>query len=144
MKNSFLLLVGTGELEDEIRRKVASLGISNNVLFYGTTDKMNEIYSVIDVLLLPSLFEGLPVVSIEVQAANVPAVFSSSIAPTCKITDAIRFVDLNKNDKEWAEETISHYLSFKPCDLTDLQEIYDIRSNEKKLDNIYNRLLNGV
>ena len=57
---------------------------------------MNEIYSVIDVLLLPSLFEGLPVVSIEVQAANVPAVFSSSIAPTCKITDAIRFVDLNK------------------------------------------------
>ena len=129
---------------DEIRRKVASLGISNNVLFYGTTDKMNEIYSVIDVLLLPSLFEGLPVVSIEVQAANVPAVFSSSIAPTCKITDAIRFVDLNKNDKEWAEETISHYLSFKPCDLTDLQEIYDIRSNEKKLDNIYNRLLNGV
>ena len=143
-ENSFLLLVGTGELEDEIRRKVASLGISNNVLFYGTTDKMNEIYSVIDVLLLPSLFEGLPVVSIEVQAANVPAVFSSSIAPTCKITDAIRFVDLNKNDKEWAEETISHYLSFKPCDLTDLQEIYDIRSNEKKLDNIYNRLLNGV
>lgn len=143
-ENSFLLLVGTGELEDEIRRKVASLGISNNVLFYGTTDKMNEIYSVIDVLLLPSLFEGLPVVSIEVQAANVPAVFSSSIAPICKITDAIRFVDLNKNDKEWAEETISHYLSFKPCDLTDLQEIYDIRSNEKKLDNIYNRLLNGV
>ena len=48
-ENSFLLLVGTGELEDEIKRKVASLGISNNVLFYGTTDKMNEIYSVIDV-----------------------------------------------------------------------------------------------
>lgn len=140
-ENSILVLVGTGELENKIKDKVKNMGLQDKVIFYGTTNDMREIYSSIDVLLLPSLFEGLPVVSIEVQAANIPAIFSTSVAPSCKVTNAIRFVELEKNNKDWAKIIIDHYTSFEQCDLHDLQELYDIRGNARKLEKYYERTL---
>ena len=135
--DAFLLLIGTGELETKIRKKVEDLKISDKVLFYGTTSNMKEIYSAIDTLVLPSIFEGLPVVSIEVQAANIPAVFSDTIAKTCKVTNAIEFCSLEKTDADWAEKIVNHYNLFKPCDLEGLYSIYDISINARKLDSYY-------
>lgn len=135
--NAFLLLIGTGELEEQIKEKVKDMGISNNVLFYGTTNNMKEVYSSIDTFILPSLFEGFPVVSIEIQAANIPAIFSSTIAKTCRVTKAIDFVDLKLSDDWWANKTLEHYYNFEKCDLKKLYEKYDIKSNVIKLDSYY-------
>ena len=142
-ENAKLLLVGTGELEEHIRTKSKELGIDNKVVFYGTTNAISKVYSVMDMFVLPSLYEGFPVVSIEIQAANIPALFSDTIAETCKITDAIQFYDLSKSNDEWARKVIETYEKFEPCDLTKLKKLYDIRSKASYLDKCYDKLLAG-
>lgn len=136
-RNAFLLLIGTGELEERIKRKVNSLGISDKVLFYGTTDNMQEIYSAMDTFVLPSLYEGFPVVSIEIQAANIPAIFSSTIAKTCQVTSAIDFVELSETDDYWANRVLEHYQTFHKCDLKNLYEKYNISCKAQQLDWYY-------
>ena len=84
--DSKLLLVGSGPLEDEIKKKVERLGLKDSVLFLGQRDDINKLYSVMDVFCLPSLYEGLPVVGVEAQAAGLPCVFSDKITNDTVIT----------------------------------------------------------
>ena len=135
--NAILLLVGTGELENDVKRKIEQLGLKNKVILYGTTQYMRPLYSAMDAFILPSRYEGFPVVSVEVQAANIPSLFSNTIAETCKITDAISFVDLHESDSFWAKALINKYRNFKPCDLTKLREMYDIKVKAKALELYY-------
>lgn len=64
-KNSILLLAGQGPLQEEIKNKVRELGLNDSVRFLGQRNDANELYQVFDVFLLPSLYEGLPVVGVE-------------------------------------------------------------------------------
>lgn len=105
-ENSVLLLVGQGSLENEIKEKVNRLGLSDSVKFLGQRDDAFELYQVFDVFLLPSLYEGLPVVGVEAQAAGLLCVFSSDMTKETKILDSTEFVDLNQNVKEWANKVL--------------------------------------
>jgi glycosyltransferase involved in cell wall biosynthesis len=69
-----LLLVGGGELLPEIRTQVAELGLSSLVRFVGTRTDIEELYSVMDVYVSASLWEGLSTVVLEAMAASVPVV----------------------------------------------------------------------
>lgn len=84
--DSKLLLVGSGPLENEIKKKVERLGLDDSVLFLGQRDDINKLYSVMDIFCLPSLYEGLPVVGVEAQAAGLPCVFSDKITNDTVIT----------------------------------------------------------
>lgn len=64
-KNSILLLAGQGPLQEEIKNKVRELGLDDSVRFLGQRNDANELYQVFDVFLLPSLYEGLPVVGVK-------------------------------------------------------------------------------
>ena len=57
--NSVLLLVGDGELNSEIRERVKSYNLSDNVIFYGTTGKVNELYQAMDCFVFPSHLKTL-------------------------------------------------------------------------------------
>lgn len=63
-KNSILLLAGQGPLQEEIKNKVRELGLDDSVRFLGQRNDANELYQAFDVFLLPSLYEGLPVVGV--------------------------------------------------------------------------------
>lgn len=84
--DSKLLLVGSGPLEDKIKKKVEKLGLKDSVLFLGQRDDINKLYSAMDVFCLPSLYEGLPVVGVEAQASGLPCVFSDKITNDTVIT----------------------------------------------------------
>lgn len=73
--NSKLLLVGEGELMESVRKKVNDLDLETDVIFVGCQSDMSMWYQAMDVLVMPSLFEGLPVSGIEAQAAGLPCVF---------------------------------------------------------------------
>ncbi|MGN0983628.1 MAG: glycosyltransferase family 1 protein, partial [Gemmiger sp.] len=71
-----LLLVGEGELAQEIRCQVKDLGLENSVVFTGVRRDVHKLYSAMDVFCLPSHYEGMPVVAWEAQANGLPCVLS--------------------------------------------------------------------
>lgn len=106
-KNAVLLLIGEGELEAEIKNKVSELKLEENIKFLGLRKDVNEIMQAMDIFLLPSLFEGLPIVGIEAQAAGLKCIMSDTITEEVNITNRVTFLSLEKNSlKEWATEIL--------------------------------------
>lgn len=81
MPEARLLVVGAGELEENLKEKVNQLGLDKLVCFYGTTTNVCAVLSAMDVFALPSLFEGLPLTLLEAQAMGIPCVVSDGISP---------------------------------------------------------------
>lgn len=104
--DSCLLLMGMGELEEKIREKVVNLKLTEEVRFLGVRNDPERIYQAMDVFCLPSLYEGLPVVGIEVQAAKVPCVMSDRVSSKVKITPLITMLGLECSSHEWAQALI--------------------------------------
>lgn len=76
-----LLLVGGGALRPETERRVAAAGLGNRVIFAGVRDDIPLLMKgAMDVFLLPSLYEGLPLVLFEAQAAGLPCVLSDTVS----------------------------------------------------------------
>lgn len=105
-KDSILLLIGDGPLQDSIKDKCSSLGLDNFVIFYGTTPVVENYLQAMDVFLMPSLFEGLPITGIEAQANGLPCVFSDTITKELGITNLVRYFPLSENTGRWADEVI--------------------------------------
>lgn len=72
-----LSIYGDGELLDQCKGQVESLGISEHVVFHGFVSDMPQVYQNIDVLLMPSTFEALPLTLLESMASGVPAIASN-------------------------------------------------------------------
>ncbi|AVK62242.1 glycosyltransferase family 1 protein [Lactobacillus sp. CBA3605] len=101
--NARLVLVGAGELQDNIKQLANNLGISSKVLFLNLREDVSQLMSMSDLLLLPSLYEGLPVVGVEAQAAGMGCVFSDVITSEVDLTQRNDFISLNSDKTEWAK-----------------------------------------
>lgn len=75
--DGFVVLAGTGPLEDALRRQTAELGLSGSVHFIGHLSDTTALYPALDLLVMPSLFEGLPMVLLEAMAMKIPVVASA-------------------------------------------------------------------
>lgn len=114
-ENSILLLVGQGPLENEIKEKVNRLGLSDSVKFLGQRDDVSELYQAFDVFLLPSLYEGLPVVGVEAQAAGLLCVLSSDMTKETKILESLEFLPLKQSVRDWANIIVERKKKYKRC-----------------------------
>lgn len=101
-ENARLVLIGVGPLEQVIREKVMELKLTDKVLFLGLRNDVTDLMQAMDLLLFPSLFEGLPGVILESQAAGLPALISSEISDEIKITDLVEMLDLSTTSSYWA------------------------------------------
>ena len=72
--NLLLLIAGEGALLEELKREAIALGMEQNIRFLGPRSDINEILSLLDIFILPSLREGLPLVLLEAAAASLPIV----------------------------------------------------------------------
>ena len=106
--NSVLLLVGQGPLETEIKEKVDKLELTDSVKFLGQRSDVNELYSAMDVFLLPSLYEGLPVVGVEAQATGLLCVLSDDMTKETKVLDSTVFESLNNSAEHWANTILNN------------------------------------
>lgn len=103
-KNAKLVIIGSGQRENELKRKCEELSVNKRVIFLGSRNDVNELLQMLDVFVMPSIYEGLPGAAVEAQASGLPVVLSSSITKEVKITENTIFVDLNKSPKYWAEQ----------------------------------------
>ena len=96
------MLVGQGEEEDAIRQKVINLGIEKSVLFMGVRTDVNRLLQAMDVFLLPSRFEGLPLVLIEAQTSGLRCLTTKNKVPyEVNVTGNVEFEELKENSIEW-------------------------------------------
>ncbi|MGM7721159.1 glycosyltransferase family 1 protein [Metabacillus sp. Hm71] len=106
-KDALLLLIGGGHLRTEMESKVERLGLSSQVKFLGVREDIPQLMQVMDLFLFPSLFEGLPVVLVEAQAAGLNCIVSDSITTEANITGRIQYLSLKDTADKWAEKIIN-------------------------------------
>lgn len=105
--NAMLLLLGTGELLEKIKKQAKELKLDDSILFLGIQKEVGKYLSVADCYIMPSLYEGLPVAAIEAQCAGLPCVFSTNITKEVALTGLTAFLSLNESTNTWAEQIIS-------------------------------------
>lgn len=144
-KKTILLLVGQGPLKEKIEEIVKKLGIEKNVRFLGQRSDVDRLYQAFDVFVLPSLYEGLPVVGVEAQAAGLLCFFSYNMTNETKIIESTIFLDLTETSMEWSEKIIDNYKNYKRE--STVKEISDkgfnIEVAADKLANLYNSMCEG-
>lgn len=143
-KNTRLLLIGNGPLIDKIKEKVLNLNLENNVIFLGNRKDVPSLYNVMDCFVLPSLFEGLPIVGIEAQAAGLPCFFSDTITKELFITNLANYIALNENPKIWAKKIIEYQWVLRKNMSNEIKKNgYDINMEIKNLERYYTNLINN-
>jgi glycosyltransferase involved in cell wall biosynthesis len=102
-----LCLVGDGELKNEIEQQTTAYGIRDRVYFAGVRNDVERLFSMMDVFLFPSLFEGLPFAVIEAQANGLPCVVSDTISDEVLLDHNITALPLQKEAAVWAKKILS-------------------------------------
>lgn len=98
-----LLLVGEGDTMDNVKRKAKDKGLSDAVIFTGVRADVSRLMQAMDVFVMPSWFEGLPVSLVEAQSAGLPIVASDTISHDSDLTGTILFKSINDASKDWAK-----------------------------------------
>ena len=136
-----LVLIGTGELEQAMKEKAQHLGILDRTIMPGQMADVSAWYQAMDCFVLPSLFEGLPVVGIEAQAAGLPCVFSDRVTDEVLLSPEARRVSLQADNAEWAAEIMT---AMRRPDADRIQGMdivrragYDIHTEARKLQERY-------
>ena len=144
--SAILLLAGQGPLQEELKNKVYELGLASKVKFLGQINDTYKLYQALDIFVLPSLYEGLPVVGVEAQATGLLCELSNDITKETKVLNTTRFISLNISVEEWAKIILDDYSKFKRHDTTSeiTKNNFNIKTETKKLEEKYEKLLNGV
>ena len=103
--NSKLIMIGRGELKQEIVKKVNNLGLSDVVKLLDYSDEINKLYSAMDILVFPSLYEGFGLVPLEAQVSNLPIFVSINIPISVCVTPAVTRIAGFKV-KKWKDQML--------------------------------------
>lgn len=132
-------LIGYGDSIDVIKKEAQEKGL-NNIDFVGKSDEVCLWMQAFDVFILPSRFEGLPVVGIEAQFAGLPCIFSDQIDQKVKISDAVVFLPIRKtNVNQWCDNIIKlAQIDRKKNSTSICYETCNIKHTVQMLKKLYN------
>ena len=137
-----LILIGDGSLKEEVQHRVKENNLNKDVIFTGNVSNVNEYLSAFDIMVLPSRYEGLPLVSIEWQANGLPCIFSSEITKQCKVLNNVIFLDLDDSNEVWARTIIKMAKNGREKNsqyiIEQMQKKgFDIKINAQRLKTLY-------
>lgn len=136
-KNVILLLIGEGQEKENIKEYVKKNEMDKYVLFFDTTKKIEEMYSIMDLFVLPSKYEGLPVVGIEAQCNGLYCLFSNKITKELKLKENIKFLDI-RDPEIWSKDIIN-IIETEPKRVENNEQIkekYDMKKQINKITKI--------
>lgn len=139
-KKAVLLLIGTGNLKNELIELAAKLKISNKIRFLGLRDDVSNLMCAMDIFVFPSRWEGLGMVAIEAQANGLPVLVSTAVPQEVCLSDKIRYLSLDEPTETWCAD-ICELLSKSKSRIIEREKFknYDINSEKKYLLEIYNK-----
>jgi glycosyltransferase involved in cell wall biosynthesis len=132
--DAILILIGDGSLKAEVGEQIERLGIMDKVHFLTNRSDMPDILNAMDVFLLPSYYEGLPVSLIEAQAVGLRCVVSDTITDECYLTNKVTPLSLNAPIEDWCTailEPTDKYIAKYSL------EDYDMKAVIKKIEQVY-------
>lgn len=142
-----LLLVGTGVLEESIKKKARRLSLTDNVIFMGEWSDVNNLLMASDCFVMPSLYEGLPISLVEAQAAGLSVFASDGISDEAAITSGFRQFSLKESNEHIAEQIaltpVRNEIQRKEDNDKVKQSDYNIKTTVMKLSRIYDISSNG-
>lgn len=136
--DSVLWLAGDGELRSEIEEKIEKLGVKDSVRLFGMVKQTKELYQAMDVMVMPSLFEGLPMVGVEAQASGLPCVFADTITREVDVVGC-PYLSLEAPIEAWAKAAIeAAEKKERRSYTTELDQMgFNIKLEAKRLEELY-------
>lgn len=131
--NSKLIIVGEGELEQDLKEKAINKSIKDKIIFTGKRNDVNRIMNAFDVFVMPSKFEGLPLSAVEAQASGLKTFLSDKVSKDSKLTDLVYFINLDSDIINWKNFIISNALNYTRNSKTDILKAqgFSIKENAK-------------
>lgn len=137
------ILVGDGDLKNEIKNKVKELKIDKNIFFTGVRKDIPNILKNSNLFILPSIYEGLGLVLLEAQSSNIPCLVSEAIQPEVDLNlGLVKTLKIGLEKSIWAKEAekfISKYKNIKDIEIENKikEKNYDLQSILNILFEIY-------
>lgn len=138
-----LVLVGKGELMDEVMAYGNKIGLNDSILYLGVRSDVNRLYQAMDAFVFPSKYEGLGIVAIEAQASGLPTFCSENVPSSAGVTDLFYQIALADSSDVWADEIISGIQgAVRRSQSQKLKESgYDVRTVSKELISMYEKMI---
>ena len=134
------LWVGDGDKREYIEKRIQQEKLQKFVVFAGAQKKVEPFFSAMDVFVLPSLWEGLPVVAVEAQASGTPCLLSSNITKEVNISPLVKYIPIENGAKTWANEITCLTPKKKDVCANIINSGFDTKNNSKWLCHFYKRI----
>jgi len=139
--DSILILVGQGPDQNYIKKLVQEAKIDDKVLFLNQRTDVNKLYNAFDAFVLPSLYEGLPVVGVEAQCNDLNCYFSTDMTKETKILDKTQFLSLADGAEFWAKSIFENKnTERKDNRIIMVEKGFSIKAEAEKLEKCYSAL----
>ena len=143
------ILIGDGELYSKIQNEIKDRGLSHNIILLGNKTNVNKYYNAMDLFLLPSLYEGFPMVLVEEQCNGLSAFVSKNISLDTNITGNVFYLPIDKGTEVWQEKILEYMKQVQNREITSKnaqQKIlkcgFDISYNSRILYELYQSFFN--
>lgn len=138
---AMLCLIGDGELKNDMMKKIDELGIKEQVAYLGRREDIQQFYNAMDCFILPSLYEGLPVVGLEAESCGLPMFFSAEVSSEANACDLGHYISLSERTDVWADEILKACRENMPCRRSRAQDVaaagFDSASEAMRLQKYY-------
>lgn len=143
-----LLLIGDGEHKKEVEEKATKYGVGDFTIFLGTSNEVEKYLSACDAIVMPSLYEGLPLSLIEEQANGLSCFCADTITKEADKTGNLFFYSLDDSPDFWAHRIVDNIdSSINRDDISEfavrkiIDSGYSIYDEAAKLKRMYDKLL---
>lgn len=134
-----MIWAGDGSMRAEVENAIRQNGLEDCVRLLGIRDDVHQILQALDVFILPSIYEGLPVVAVEAQAAGLPCILSDVISREVRITDLCTFLPIT-DLTAWAEAILRVNLVRENTRQAIVDAGYDIETTVSWLSEFYRKI----
>lgn len=136
------LFIGDGNLRKDVEEKAIKAGLMNKCSFIGEVNSVIPFLQAMDIFVMPSLYEGLPISAIEAQAASLPCVISDNVTSEIEVTKLIKRVPVDKEMKYWINAILEERNHNRSVKINNDRLIkYDSKNLCHILSNIYMKLV---
>lgn len=144
---AIMCLIGDGALKMDMMKKIEEFGIKDYVNYLGRREDIQQFYNAMDVFLLPSFYEGLPVVGLEAQSCGLPVFFSTEITLEASACELGHYISLTVSADKWADKILNVVYANMPVRRSWANEVaesgFDSASEAKRMQQYYFDALRG-